>query len=512
MAAKPKCLTCGDQPLLRDGCATCGGTGRRSKAVAAPRTRAAPVARSASPAFVVPAADDFDLTDPEEGYPVTPVTGGAQGGFTLSLPPMPGPFTGPLDALQRLWGYQDFRPGQRQIVESIAAGEDLLVVAPTSFGKTVVFQVPAVLRRDAPVVVISPLIALMRDQVGQALQRGIPAVAISSQYSPTELRQVYAEAHRAQLVYAAPERLDDPRFRDLVERVQPWLIALDEVHSVGAEAGLSFRPAYRFVQEMMERSVRRIQWLGVTASATPDTVADVRERLRMPKARLIRLSCHRPNLSYGVEILRREEKLRRVYQLVKENAGQGAAIVYTLSRKDAEEEVAPYLRAQGVNAVHYHAGMKPPDRRRVEQQFFGRDVPVVVSTCAFGMGIDRPDVRLVVMHGMPKSIEDYYQSMGRAGRDQKPARCVALYDSSRDYSSRRWLIDNGRDLEKNDLTARYGWTDAKFAEAKAQQHALLRSCDQFLRSRTCRVVLLRRYFGEEPGQPCETCDNCQGEE
>lgn len=540
------CLTCGDQPLLRPSCHACGGSGKRSAPTTKRAAKPAPAANAtaewyrgiaaqgpearnlAAVEFCAPPNRDLDEIDAllnlvrptgqevksaaraaiyEESLlsPVMGVTGALD---SLGLPPKPGPFTSPLEALQRVWGYESFRPGQREIVETVMSGQDLLAVAPTSFGKSVCFQLPALLRQDRPVLVISPLIALMRDQVQQALGRGIPAVAVTSQNTPAENRRILANLHRTSLIYAAPERLDNGNFAQALSACPPWLVALDESHSVGSEAGLAYRPAYRFVEEFL-RGAQRPQWLGLTASATPDTIDDIRERLGLQRAKLVRLSCDRPNLRYRVEHVTVGQKLGRLAAILKQHRGGGAAIVYCAFRKDCEELVAPFLQRElGVAVRHYHAGMKAPERREVEGLFFGRRLDVVVATCAFGMGIDRPDVRCVVMHGMPKSVEDFYQSVGRGGRDGEVCQAVALYDAREDLRKRRWLIQNGRDLEKNQYTTERGWTDDKFKDAQERQLDLLDECDKFLRSRFCRSQLLRRYFGEEPGAPCGTCDNC----
>lgn len=418
------------------------------------------------------------------------------------------PFSSPLAALQAVWGYSDFRPGQREIIEAVLAGEDLVVIAPTSFGKSICFQLPAVMRQDRPVLVVSPLIALMADQVQQARGRGIHALSLTSHLTRAAMSEALAALPYARVIYAAPERLDNMEFRRALAVNPPWLVALDEAHSIGGEAGLSYRPAYRFVAEMVEQSGQQTQWLALTASATRDTVRDMKERLRLPAARVIRLSCSRPNLAYRVAFVHQSDKLAHTARLVCSAVREGAVIVYTLSRKDAEEIVAPFLQQLGVNALHYHAGLPPQERRRVEHAFFSREVPVVVSTCAFGMGVDRPDVRLVVMHGMPKSVEDFYQSMGRAGRDGQPAQCVALFDASSDVRLRKFLASKDNKLDQNQWTLQHGWQDPRFKDAAALQLKLLDECIRFLNARRCREQLLRQHFDELPGDPCGRCDIC----
>lgn len=489
--SRAKCLSCGAQPLIQQSCAACGKTGRRAPA---PRRAAPPRAPSVTADWAAGIASYAPSAPPPAHAPY------------LSAPPPA--YGSPLAALQAVWGYSDFRPGQREIIDAVLGGENLVVIAPTSFGKSICFQLPAVVRPDRPVLVVSPLIALMADQVQQARGRGIHALSLTSHLSRAEMEAALASLPYARIIYAAPERLDNMEFRRALAVNPPWLVALDEAHSIGGEAGLSYRPAYRFVAEMVAQSGRATQWLALTASATRDTVADMKQRLQLPEARLIRLSCSRPNLAYRVEMVRAHDKLARTARLVRDAVKQGAAIVYTLSRKDAEEVVAPLLRQVGVNALHYHAGLPASERRRVEHAFFSREVPVVVSTCAFGMGVDRPDVRLVVMHGMPKSVEDFYQSMGRAGRDGQPARCVALFDAVADVRLRTFLASKDNKLDQNQWTAQHGWQDPRFKDATALQLKLLGECTRFLNARRCREQMLRQYFDELPGDPCGRCDVC----
>ena len=498
------CLDCGGAPLLMDGCNTCLGTGlrtaTRARKATAPKTR-----RKAA----VDSGVSFDPAnfDPTYGNGSSRRRGNTDSLFA-ALPPKPGPYSAPEEALQSVWGYSHFRPGQREIIEEVIQGRDLLVVAATSFGKSITFQIPALLRQDCPVLVISPLIALQRDQVRALDAVGVPALMLNSMLSQHELDARYTQIPDANLVYVAPERLDNHRFKEALARCPPWLVAIDEMHSID-EAGLSYRPAYRFIQEMTAKSGKKLQWLAVTASATPATVAGIRTRLGLDHARTIRFSVERSNLTYRVEQMRVGEKIGRVGQLTKHVVESGGAvIVYTSFRKDAEEVLAPYLQRIGVRAEFYHAGLTRQRREEVEAAFFGKKIHVVVATCAFGMGIDRSDVRLVVMHGMAKSVEDFYQSMGRAGRDGSPSKCIALYDPYEDYRRKRWLIENG-DIRKlaQEYTAR-GWTDEQMEQAKAMQLAQLDECKRFLTGFRCRVQLLKAYFGEAEGPVCGRCDIC----
>ena len=510
MAKLSKCLTCGDQPLLRSNCLACSGTGKRSPSPA----KKAPVLRRVTPAATADYDGGFDPSDFDSDYQAGGRFSGELAG--LVLPQRPGPFADPLDALQKVWGYPAFRPGQREIIDTVLAGRNLLVVAATSFGKSLTFQLPALMRQDRPVLVVSPLIALMRNQVDDARSRGIPTVMVNSRLTRQGKDDSLAAIRmgKAALIYVAPEGLDNFMLRQALSYRPPWLVAVDELHSIGSEAGLSYRPAYRFIQEMLaERHTEAPQWLAVTASATAATLADVQSRLGLEQAQVIRFTVDRPNLIYRVETVSQGGKMFRLPKLLKESLGDdakgGAAIIYTLSRNDAEE-LASHLRGQKFPADFYHAGLPPKKREEVERRFFAKELNIVCSTCAFGMGIDRSDVRLVVMHGMPKSVEDYYQSMGRGGRDGKPSQCVALYDPGRDFDKRKWLINNGKDLERRAETfTDRGYSDAKLEEAREQQHALLRRVDTFLRRAGCIVQGLKIYFDEPAGEPCGRCSSCK---
>jgi ATP-dependent DNA helicase RecQ len=305
-AARKKCVQCAGNPLLQRCCTACGGTGLGVKAAKV---------KKAVPPLAEPA-------------------------FSLELPPKPGPFSDPLSALRSVWGFPRFRPGQRETIDALMAGEDVIAISPTGSGKSLNFQLPSVLRVDRPVLVMSPLIALMRDQVAQALERGIPALAITSQYTPAQIAVAMREMPNASIIYAAPERFDNSMFQTMLSARPPWLVACDEMHVAGNEAGLSYRPAYRFARSLLDmRSTggQKVQWLAVTASATEEVVQDIRDTFRMQGARLFRFSCDRPNLSYRVRACEGGSKIIAVRNLLdKHLAAGGAGIVYTLRRQDAQ--------------------------------------------------------------------------------------------------------------------------------------------------------------------------------
>ena len=349
-------------------------------------------------------------------------------------------------ALRSRFGFTGFRPGQAEAIASLLAGQHTLVVMPTGAGKSLIYQFAA-LERPGVAVVISPLIALMKDQVDGLSRHGIAATYVNSSLPPEEReRRLGALAAGAvRLAYVAPERLHSVAFRQALRRLPVSLLAVDEAHCI-SQWGHDFRPDYLHIaaarQEMGEPVTA-----ALTATATPQVQDDIVRLLGLPGARRIVTGFNRPNLTfevrYGVD---REAKLRSLRELLGESAQAqavdgGGAIVYTGTRADAEE-VAEFVRSVcGLRAEHYHAGLEARERARVQEAFLAGDLPAVVATNAFGMGIDRPNVRLVVHYAMPGTLEAYYQEAGRAGRDGEPARAVLLY-APQDRALQEWFIEN----------------------------------------------------------------------
>ncbi len=330
----------------------------------------------------------------------------------------------PLRVLQHYWKYPSFRGAQGAVIAAVLEGRDTVAVLPTGAGKSICYQVPALVL-EGMALVISPLIALMRDQVEGLRRRGIAAAALHSGLSPAQQEEVVqaAKSGRIKLLYVAPERLRSKRFREWIEHHPPALVAVDEAHCI-SEWGHDFRPAYRKVGEL--RSVAaRVPWIAVTATATPKTLEDIVEKLGLQDPAVFRESPDRPNL---VWVMRREEaKHRKLLEVVRKV--DGAVIVYVRSRS-LTERWADYLRRVGVSAHFYHAGLSAGERHRRYREWMAGKAKVMVATTAFGMGIDKADVRAVVHLQLPESLENYVQEAGRAGRDGKRSYAVTVYQEA----------------------------------------------------------------------------------
>ncbi len=343
--------------------------------------------------------------------------------------------------LQVRFGHPDFRGGQADILEAVLAGQDCLGILPTGAGKSLCYQLPALLRAGTTLV-LSPLIALMKDQVDALTARGLPATYVNSHLAPAEVqaRLRATAAGRVKLLYAAPERLRSPRFLEALGRARVGLVAVDEAHCI-SQWGHDFRPDYLRLAELLGR-LGQPQVLATTATATPEVRRDILTQLglgqapRQPPAVVVR-GFARPNLRLGVQrVAGADDKLRRVLALL---ADHPRAILYCATRRHTEE-VAQALAARGLGAAAYHAGLPEAERRAVQEAFVGGALPVVTATNAFGMGIDRADVRAVVHWDLPGSLEAYYQEAGRAGRDGQPARCELLLHPA-DIRTQRFFLE-----------------------------------------------------------------------
>ena len=388
--------------------------------------------------------------------------------------------------LKQYFGYDSFRPLQREIMEATLAGRDVLAILPTGAGKSLCFQLPA-LARDGLTLVVSPLIALMKDQVDALTASGVPATLLNSsiQGSEARIRRDALSRGEYRLLYAAPERvMTDSFIHDLLQ----WnvnLIAVDEAHCI-SEWGHDFRPEYRQLARLRE-ILTAVPMLALTATATAQVRSDIVQQLRLRQAEVFLASFNRPNLSYT--ILPKNKAIRQTYEFIRERPDE-AGIVYVQSRKSAEA-LAAALAAEGIKAVAYHAGLQPAERVANQDAFIRDEARVVCATIAFGMGIDKPDVRYVIHADLPKNIEGYYQETGRAGRDGLPAECVLLF-------SRGDLIRNLKFLDD--------MTDAKAADIAARQ---MRQMADFAEGTECRRAALLDYFGERwPGDNCGGCDVC----
>ncbi len=391
----------------------------------------------------------------------------------------------PLSLLNRVFGYPAFRGEQAAIVETVVAGGDALVLMPTGGGKSVCYQIPALLR-DGCAVVVSPLIALMQDQVAALRELGIAAAFLNSSLDSASAMQVERDFSMGglKLLYVAPERLLTPRFQALLDDARVSLFAIDEAHCV-SQWGHDFRPEYLGLSTLHERfpAVPRI---ALTATADAATRAEILTRLDLGAACVFVASFDRPNIRY--RITEKSDPRRQLLDFLAGHTGE-AGIVYCSTRKKVED-TADALTTVGYTALPYHGGMDNPTRARHQQRFLREDGVVMVATLAFGMGIDKPDVRFVAHLDLPRSVEGYYQETGRAGRDGAPAEAWMAW-GLQDVVTQRRFIDEG---EAEDAHKRIG---------HAKLDALVGLCE----AASCRRVALLSYFGEA-SQPCGNCDVC----
>ena len=401
------------------------------------------------------------------------------------------PRTTPRDVLDRVFGYDTFRGEQEAIIEHVAGGGDCLVVMPTGGGKSLCYQIPALLR-EGVAVVVSPLIALMQDQVEALRQTGVRAEYLNSTLTFGEVRAIEdgARAGRLDLLYVAPERLMGERTLALLDGIRDGariaLFAIDEAHCV-SQWGHDFRPEYLQLSVLHERypGVPRI---ALTATADAPTRREIAERLGLGGARVFVSGFDRPNIRYAI-VPKRNARDQLLRFLDAEHRGH-AGIVYCLSRRKVEE-TAQWLRGRGYHALPYHAGMGAQERKRHQDAFVREDAVIIVATIAFGMGIDKPDVRFVAHLDLPKSIESYYQETGRAGRDGLPADAWMAYGLA-DVITLRQMVEGSEAGEQR-----------KRLEVR-KLDAMLGLCELT----TCRRRTLLAYFGETRAEPCGNCDNC----
>jgi ATP-dependent DNA helicase RecQ len=390
-----------------------------------------------------------------------------------------------LDTLRDVFGYCAFRSHQQQIIDGVIAGDDAFVLMPTGGGKSLCFQIPA-LHRPGVGIVVSPLISLMKDQVDALRANGVRAAYYNSSLGAADSRRVLAELHRGDLdlIYVAPERLMSDGFLERLEDIPVALFAIDEAHCV-SQWGHDFRPEYIQLGQL-RRHFPDVPLVALTATADPQTRDDILHRLGLREAAVHIAGFDRPNIRYTV--VDKRKPAAQLLAFMRERPDE-AGIVYALSRKRVEE-VAARLKDEGINAAPYHAGLAAAERQRVQEAFQRDELQVVVATVAFGMGIDKPNVRFVVHYDLPKNIESYYQETGRAGRDGLRAEALLLFGYG-DIAISRGLIEKGGNPEQNRIELHKLNAMAGFAEAQ-----------------TCRRRVLLGYFGERLEQDCGNCDIC----
>jgi ATP-dependent DNA helicase RecQ len=392
----------------------------------------------------------------------------------------------PLAVLERVFGYAAFRGPQREIIDQLCAGGDALVLMPTGGGKSLCYQIPALVRPGVGVVV-SPLIALMQDQVDALRALGVRAGFLNSTQFPDERRAVEAAfvAGELDLLYLAPERLRSPATYSLLDRGRIALFAIDEAHCV-AQWGHDFRPDYLALSELHQRWPQ-VPRIALTATATEATRQEIATRLELTAARHFVAGFDRPNIQY--RIAPKNEPRRQLLSLIRTEHPGDAGIVYCLSRRSVEE-TAEFLTGEGLTALPYHAGLEARTRAANQSRFLREDGVIMVATIAFGMGIDKPDVRFVAHLDLPKSVEGYYQETGRAGRDGLPSTAWLAYGLADVVQQRKMIDDSEGDAAH---------------KRRLGQHldAMLALCETV----ECRRVQLLNYFGQ-PGEPCGNCDTC----
>ncbi|SKB86528.1 ATP-dependent DNA helicase RecQ [Lachnospiraceae bacterium] len=407
------------------------------------------------------------------------------------------------DILKKYYGYESFRPGQGELIEAVISGRDALGIMPTGAGKSLCFQIPALLS-DGITIVISPLISLMKDQVASLNAAGIHAAYLNSSLTPGQYAKALeiAKTGRYKLIYVAPERLDTPRFLDfaLDARVNISFLAVDEAHCV-SQWGQDFRPSYLKIMDFVKRLPKRPVIGAYTATATRQVREDVKKILELNDPKCITTGFDRDNLYFAVEKPKDKDSALSFYIREKEDAMPGlSGIVYCGTRKNVEK-VADRLIKDGFSAAAYHAGMSEEDRSRNQEAFINGEVQIMVATNAFGMGIDKPDVRFVVHYNMPKDMESYYQEAGRAGRDGEMAECMMFY-SGRDVKMNEFFIEH--DNENDEMT------EEEREVIRERDRERLKKMTFYCFSKTCLRDYILRYFGETGMAKCDNCSVCLG--
>ncbi len=394
------------------------------------------------------------------------------------------------ELLKKYFGYDDFRNGQSEIIEQILKGTDVLAIMPTGAGKSICYQIPA-LMFDGITIVISPLISLMKDQVDTLCETGIKAVFINSSLSLAEFRKVIANAKVGayKLIYVAPERLETDSFLELVQSINVSMVAVDEAHCV-SQWGHDFRPSYREIPKLLERLAHRPVMAAFTATATPIVKDDIITLLKLNSPFSVTTGFDRENLY--LEVLKPKNKFEQLLKYLS-NAKGKSGIVYASTRKTVES-INEKLNKKGYIATRYHAGLSENEKSINQENFINDRIPIMVATNAFGMGIDKSNISFVIHYNMPKNMESYYQEAGRAGRDGERAECVMLYSAS-DIITNKLFIENGsEDIDK------------------AGEYQKLNEIVDYCNTDRCLRAYILDYFGEkDTKEHCGNCGNCNND-
>jgi len=391
-----------------------------------------------------------------------------------------------LKILSTYFGYPSFRKGQEQVIRGVMNYQDMLCVMPTGGGKSVCYQVPALVM-DGTVLVISPLISLMKDQVDALHQVGIPAAYINSSMSSEEYFETMERAVQGeyQLLYVAPERLDSSSFKNQLRRMTIPMVAIDEAHCI-SQWGHDFRPSYRNISSIVSLFDKKPVLLALTATATPAVREDICKQLGISENNTVMTGFERANLTFSV--VKGQDREKFVKEYVRKNDGE-AGIIYAATRK-AVDSVHDFLQRSGVKVAKYHAGLGDIERQSGQDRFLNDEAAVMVATNAFGMGIDKSNIRYVIHYQMPKNMESYYQEAGRAGRDGLDSACTVIF-SSQDVQTQRFLIDQSQDQSR--------------IPAELEK---LQSMIDYCHTETCLQKFIIQYFGETDVVNCGRCANC----
>lgn len=401
------------------------------------------------------------------------------------------------ETLKLYFGYDSFKPGQKEIIEAITGGKDVLAIMPTGSGKSICYQVPAMLLSGITIVV-SPLISLMQDQVKALNESGIHAGYINSSLTDSQVSKVYAKAMEGtyKILYVAPERLENYKFTNFADRVDISMVTVDEAHCI-SQWGQDFRPSYLKIVDFINRLSKRPIVSAFTATATEEVKTDIECVLKLQAPKIVVTGFDRANLYFDVETIKRKDEY--VLEYIRKHPDD-SGIIYCATRKNVDS-LFELLSASGVSAARYHAGMNNEERKTSQNDFIYDRTPVIVATNAFGMGIDKSNVRFVIHYNMPQSMENYYQEAGRAGRDGEPSECILLF-SAQDIMINKYL------LEHKDFT---DIPDEDIDLIRQNDAKRLQVMEGYCRTSECLRNYILKYFGEKRDAPCDNCGNCHRE-